>query len=166
VPMEFSKHSLRTRRKADIAYGRAVAAKVAAFGPEVVVSSNMPLDAQNILQQAAKRQNARFVFWLQDVYSSAVRFVLKRKLGPLAGLAAAHYERLEKRLLRDSNAVVCIAPGFARIATDWGVDPARIRSSKTGHRSTRFARKLRTTNGRANTASSATSAFSTAVRWA
>ena len=126
VSMKFSKHSVRTRRKADIAYGKAVAAKVLAFRPDVVISANMPLDAQNILQGAARRQNAKFVFWLQDVYSFAVRFVLKRKLGTLAGIAAAFYERLEKRLLRNSDAVVCIAPGFAKLAAEWGVDPSRV----------------------------------------
>lgn len=126
VSMKFSKHSVRTRRKADIAYGKAVAAKVLAFRPDVVISANMPLDAQNILQGAARRQKAKFVFWLQDVYSFAVRFVLKRKLGTLAGIAAAFYERLEKRLLRNSDAVVCIAPGFAKLAAEWGVDPSRV----------------------------------------
>jgi len=125
VPMKFSKHSILTRRKADIAYGKAASAKVEAFRPDVVISANMPLDAQNILQKAAKRHNAKFVFWLQDVYSSAVRFVLKRKLGPLAGIVASYYEGLEKKLLRSSNAVVCIAPGFQKIATEWGVKPSR-----------------------------------------
>ena len=126
VPMKFFKHSLRNRRSADIAYGEAVAAKIAAFRPDVVISANMPLDAQNILQLAARQQNVKFVFWLQDVYSSAVRFVLKKRLGALAGLAGAwHYEMLEKRLLRNSDAVVCIAPEFHRIAIRWGVDPSR-----------------------------------------
>src|ERR1019366_8673562 len=50
LPMAFSKHSLRTRRKADVAYGQAVAARVAEFKPDTVISANMPLDAQRILQ--------------------------------------------------------------------------------------------------------------------
>jgi hypothetical protein len=81
VPMKFTKHSIRTRRKVDIAYGRAVSAKVIDFRPDVVISSNMPLDAQHVLQGSAGREGAKFIFWLQDIYSSAVRFVLKRKLG-------------------------------------------------------------------------------------
>jgi glycosyltransferase involved in cell wall biosynthesis len=94
--------------------------------PDIVLSANMPLDAQTILQKAAKSHGAKFIFWLQDVYSLAVRFVLKRKLGLLAGPAGAYYERLEKKLLKKSDGVVCIAPGFAGIATDWGVEPSRI----------------------------------------
>jgi glycosyltransferase involved in cell wall biosynthesis len=127
VPMKFSKHSIRTRRKVDIAYGKAVAARAIDFRSDVVISSNMPLDAQNVLQRAARQQGAKFIFWLQDIYSFAVRFVLKRKLGRLAGMAGAwHYERLEKRLLRNSDGVICIAPGFATLATEWGIAPSRI----------------------------------------
>jgi glycosyltransferase involved in cell wall biosynthesis len=125
VPMEFSKHSLRTRRTVDIAYGKAVAAKVASFHPDAVISANMPLDAQRILLQTTKEHHAKFIFSLQDVYSSAVRFVLKRKLGILAGIGGAYYERMEKKLLRAADAVVCIAPGFSELAARWGVEPSR-----------------------------------------
>ncbi|MGB7267127.1 MAG: glycosyltransferase family 4 protein [Terracidiphilus sp.] len=126
VPMKFSKHSIRTRRKADIAYGKAVAGKVVSFKPDVVISANMPLDAQDILQRTAMNHNTKFVFWMTEVYSFAVRYVLKRKLGPLAGPIARHYERLERRLLKKSDAVVCITPEFRNLAIDWGVEPSRI----------------------------------------
>jgi glycosyltransferase involved in cell wall biosynthesis len=126
VPMAFCKHSLRTRRKVDVAYGRAVAAKVAEFKPDTVISANMPLDAQKILQDASRKHGARFIFWLQDVYSSAIRFVLQRKLGAVAGLAASYYQWLEARMLRKSDGVVCISPAFRKIAKDWGVKPERL----------------------------------------
>jgi colanic acid biosynthesis glycosyl transferase WcaI len=125
IPFQFSKHSLRSRRRADIAYGRAVAAKVAEFMPDVVISANMPLDAQNILQKAALLQKAKFVFWLQDVYSSAIGFVLKKKIGRAGELAAKLYERLERRLLQSSDAVVCIAPGFSKVTEAWGIESSR-----------------------------------------
>lgn len=125
VPMEFSKHSLRTRRTADIAYGKAVAAKVTSFHPDAVISANMPLDAQRILMKSAREIDAKFIFSLQDVYSSAVRFVLKRKLGFLSRIGGAYYERMEKKLLRAADAVICIAPEFSELATDWGVEPSR-----------------------------------------
>lgn len=126
LPMRFSKHSLRTRRQFDIAFGRAVAAKVAAFRPDVVLSGNMPLDGQEVLQRAAQRHKAKFIFWQQDVYFLAVRFVIRKKLGPLAGLASAYYEGLEKKLLKNSDGVVCISPDFAKIAAGWGVDSSRV----------------------------------------
>ncbi|HEY5211985.1 MAG TPA: glycosyltransferase family 4 protein [Acidobacteriaceae bacterium] len=126
VSMKFSKHSVRTRRRADVAYGRAVAEKISSFNPDIVLSANMPLDAQDIAQKAAMKEDAKFVFWFQEVYCSAVRFVLGRKLRVLSGLAGAYYERLERGLLKKSDGVVCIAPQFAKLATDWGVEPSRV----------------------------------------
>jgi colanic acid biosynthesis glycosyl transferase WcaI len=125
IPVPFSKHSLWSRRRSDIAYGNAVAAKILAFEPDVVMSANMPLDAQRIVQDAARTQNAKFVFWLQDIYSSAIKFVLKKKIGPLADIIAKAYERLEKQLLMNSEAVVSIAPPFATIVGAWGIKPSR-----------------------------------------
>ncbi len=126
LPMKFSKLSILARRKADVAYGKAVAAEVAKFEPNVVISANMPLDAQTILLESARKHNAKFFFWMTDVYSSAVRFVLKKKLRALSGLVGAYYQRLERDLLKKSDGVVCIAPGFAKIVVDWGVEPSRV----------------------------------------
>jgi glycosyltransferase involved in cell wall biosynthesis len=122
----FSKHSLLTRRRSDRAYGKEVAKRLAEFQPEAVLSANMPLDGQKILLDAARQQHARFYYWLQDVYSSAVRFVVQRKFPLLADAAASHYLRLERRLLRDSDGVICIAPGFARMIEEWGVPRREI----------------------------------------
>lgn len=117
----FRKHSLLKRRQADIAYGKTVAARVVAFRPDAVISSNMPVDGQSVLLQAARENSARFVFWLQDVYCTAIEFVLRKKGIPFAWLAAAYYRHLEKDLLRRSDAVVCIAPEFLKTVTEWGV---------------------------------------------
>jgi colanic acid biosynthesis glycosyl transferase WcaI len=126
IGREFSKHSLLTRRQADIEYGRITANRVEMFRPEVVVSGNMPLDAQVILQRAAHRSDARFVFWLQDVYSLAVRFVLQRKLRPLAWAGEAYFKRLERRLLKNSDQVICISNGFAETIRGWGIEGPNV----------------------------------------
>ncbi len=102
ITRQFSKHSLLTRRQADIEYGHVVAERMAQFQPDVVISANMPLDAQAILLRATRDHQARFVFWLQDVYSIAAQFVLKRKARLLSWAGGAYFERLEKKLLRES----------------------------------------------------------------
>jgi len=126
IQREFSKHSLSTRRQADLEYGRETAVRVEQFRPDVVMSANMPLHAQNLLQEATHRNRARFVFWLQDVYCEAVRFVLSRKARPLAAAGRWYFERLEKKLLHRSDAIVCIAPGFADLVRAWGVPESKI----------------------------------------
>ena len=126
IPYEFQKHSILTRRRADIAYGNAVAAKIISFQPDIVLSANTPLDSQRIIYREARRVNARFLFWMQDIYSSAVRFVIRKKSGSLSEVIGEYYEWLEKRLLRKSDGVICISPEFAHLATRWGVEAARV----------------------------------------
>ena len=122
----FSKHALFSRRAADIEYGKGVASAVKSFRPDVVISANMPLDGQQILLDATRHEKAKFVFWLQDIYSKAVRFVLKEKASLLAPIAAWHYENLERKLLRRSDAIVCIAQAFADSLVEWKIDASKI----------------------------------------
>jgi glycosyltransferase involved in cell wall biosynthesis len=126
ISREFSKHSLLTRRQSDLEYGRVVANRVEMFRPDVVMSGNMPLDAQAILLKATHRYNARFIFWLQDVYSLAARFVLQRKAKLLALAGEAYFRRLEKKLLKKSDAVICISDGFAETIRAWGIDGPNV----------------------------------------
>jgi glycosyltransferase involved in cell wall biosynthesis len=92
----------------------------------VVISSNAPLDCQRQIQRAARREGARFVFWLQDIYSAAIGEVLARRLPGAGHLVAVWYRWLEGRMLRRSDAVVAIAEAFCAPLAAWGVDPARI----------------------------------------
>jgi len=126
ITRQFEKHSILKRRQADVEYGHVVARKVHEFRPDVIISANMPLDGQKILQKAAHRHNARFVFWLQDVYSVAAKFVLAKKAKVLASLGGAYFERLEKQLMRKSDAIVCIAPGFAEFLENWNIEGPRV----------------------------------------
>ena len=122
----FAKDALLKRRAQEIEFGRLLAADITAFSPDVVISSNMPLDAQRIVQRATRRAGARFVFWLQDIYSDAIGKLLSRRL-PLIGRAAGGvYRALEMRMLRESDSVVAITDDFVAPLLRAGVDPHRI----------------------------------------
>jgi colanic acid biosynthesis glycosyl transferase WcaI len=123
IEQKFAHYSAISRRSADCAYGRKLAAQVAQFRPDVVISANTPLDAQRRLISAAHEQGAKFIFWMQDLLSQAVEFVLRRKGVPFAGLAGRYYGRLERRLLSRSDAVVCVAPEFRERLVKWGISP-------------------------------------------
>ena len=118
---DFQKHSVIRRRRCDIAYGRIAAEYIRDFQPHLVLSANAPLDAQALLLKEAHTVGARFVFWLQDIYSFAIRFVLKNKRMPLSSLIANYYRRLEQKLLRASDAIVCIAPEFGDVLSEWDI---------------------------------------------
>jgi colanic acid biosynthesis glycosyl transferase WcaI len=126
ITREFDKHSIRSRRAADIEYGKVVAEALGRFKPHVVLSANMPLDGQKILLRAAKKQDAKFIYWLQDVYSMAVRFVLARRQKILADIGGAYYESMEKKLLQQSDSVVCISDSFVDYVKHWGIQENKI----------------------------------------
>jgi glycosyltransferase involved in cell wall biosynthesis len=126
IPGTFRKHSLWSRRQSDKAYGHVVAAALEDFQPDIVLSANMPLISQKILLESARKTGARFVFWVQDVYSEAVRFVLRKKGLPMSDIAAAYFRRMERDLLMQSDKVVCVAPGFRSVLESWGVPADKI----------------------------------------
>jgi glycosyltransferase involved in cell wall biosynthesis len=122
----FAKHSPLKRRAADIEYGRVVSEAVRQFKPDAVLSSNMPPDGQKILIQEVRKHDASFVYWLQDVYGLAVRFFFERRAKLLANVGGAYYERLERKLLEQSDAVVCISDGFIDYVRKWGIDERKL----------------------------------------
>lgn len=122
----FAKDRFVTRWWQENAVGRLIAARIAQLRPDVVVSANAPLDAQRHIRRAAHKVGARFVFWLQDIYSHAIGAVVPRKL-PLAGHAiAAWYRHLEFALLRSADRVVAITEDFRPILVANGVQDDSI----------------------------------------
>ena len=119
IKRQFKKHFVLSRRGADIAYGRSLGRAIREFRPDIVISANTPLDAQRAALAATREVNGKFVFWLQDLLSAGIEFVLRRKHVPFARLMARHYRRLECSLLRNSDAVVCIAPEFQVLLDKW-----------------------------------------------
>ncbi len=122
----FAKHSFVRRRRQEIEIGRRLAALIASLKPDVVISSNAPLDVQKIAQRATRRAGAGFVFWLQDIYSHAIADVLPAKVPVLGHVAAYAYTALEFRLLRRSDAVVAITADFEPLLIARRVASARI----------------------------------------
>ncbi len=121
----FEKYSLIKRRLHEARYGHMAARRIAAFCPDILVASNTPIDAQKIIHETCRGLDIPIVFWLQDIYSIAMRSILRRKSIPFASSIANWYERAERRLLRESDAVVCISPDFMRILTRWEIEPRR-----------------------------------------
>jgi glycosyltransferase involved in cell wall biosynthesis len=122
----FDKYSRLKRPVDEFRYGKAVAPRVRRFAPDVVVSSNTPLLAQELFQRACRRARIPFVFWQQDIYSIAMKRAAERALPLVGGLVGEAFTRLERRLLDLSDAIVCIADDFRPILHAWGVPPAKI----------------------------------------
>lgn len=123
----FAKLSFFKRRRQEIEIGKAIGTAICGFGPDIVLSGNVPLDAQRFIQRAAKRAGAGFIFWVQDLYGEAILRILGGRLGLLGKVVGQFYRRLEGRLIRVSDHAVLIAPEFGPLVADLaGIAPERM----------------------------------------
>jgi glycosyltransferase involved in cell wall biosynthesis len=106
------KQAFLRRWRQERAYGRLAAEVLHDFLPDVVLSANTPLDAQLRLLKASRDVGARFVFWVQDLIGLASERLLRDKIPVLGAIVGAHYARLERSLLGQSDALVLITDDF------------------------------------------------------
>lgn len=127
VPLRrFDKHAPYRRLFQELSYGRALAGRIRAARPDVVLSGNTPLFAQAVALLATKRCGSSFVFWLQDITSlAAARYLAARHL-PGARAISAALQKFERFVLRRSDAVVVISDDFKRVLEKWGIPSDRV----------------------------------------
>lgn len=122
---DFAKYDVRRRIAHERELGRRLTERIEAFRPDAVLS-NAPLLVQAAVQRRCRALGAGFVFWQQDVMSTAARRVLGRRSRLLGGAAELGVSELERRLLRRSGGVVVISEDFRPQLRRWGVDEARV----------------------------------------
>lgn len=113
----FAKGTFVRRRAQEIELGRLIAEQITRFRPDIVISGNVPMDAQRLIQRAARRNDAGFIFWVQDLYGEAIGRILSAKIGPIGRAVGIFYTALEATLLRRSDHIVAIADDFLPIIT-------------------------------------------------
>jgi colanic acid biosynthesis glycosyl transferase WcaI len=118
VAHRFEAYSYLQRMRIHREYAGILTQKISAFRPDVVLSGNTPTDAQFLLNRECCKSNIRFVHWMQDFYALALEALLIRKLGVAAGkICALPFHFLERRIFRQSDAVVYISDDFAAYAS-------------------------------------------------
>jgi len=122
----FAKYSFIKRRFQEIEYGRLLYKEVEKYKPDVLVSSNTPLDPQKILLNNCKRDNIKFVFWLQDLYGTAIQKILSEKYSFFGKFIGSYYRWLEFSMLRKSDRVVTITEDFLPILATTNVPQDKI----------------------------------------
>ena len=122
----FAKHSIIKRFGQERRYGGLLAQAAEELAPDVVLSANTPLFAQDVISAWATRHNVPFVFWLQDLVSIAMNGELGRRFGRISSPLQAYLTRLEARLLRHSAAVFAISEDFLPRLAAWNVPDGSV----------------------------------------
>jgi colanic acid biosynthesis glycosyl transferase WcaI len=107
-----SKGAFVKRWRQEVAYGRLVVAELKRIGPKAVVTASTPLDAQALMLRYCRQARIPFVFWVQDFRGLAAADILAQRLRWPGRLIGAYYVSLERRLLRQSDALVLITEDF------------------------------------------------------
>lgn len=118
--------NLARRRRQERAYGRLMCRRIEAFGPDIVVGSNNPLEAQNQIGNHCRRHSIPFVFWLQDIHSEAIKSFLSQKYAAAGTVVGTWYEWMERRVLRHADHIVAIADNFLPRLASWKIQKTRI----------------------------------------
>lgn len=121
----FAKYSPVRRLSQEIAYGRRFTAMADEFGPDIVIMCNMPIVVQRVVASWCRERGVPWVFWLQDLYSVAIRATAVQRLGAAGKLVGSGFESLERSLARQAAAIVPITQDFQPILDLWGVDAGR-----------------------------------------
>jgi len=111
----FEKYKFSKRIFQEIEYGNLLVKEVEKFKPDILISANNPLDPQRILLKYCKKNNIKFIFWLQDIYGYAINKLLTRKLSIVGRVIGLYYMRSEMSMLRQSDRIIIISEDFYTI---------------------------------------------------
>jgi len=120
------KYSFPKRFWMEWAYGRQLRSIVEAEQPDLIISANAPTHIQAQLQAAAAAVGAKFIYWVQDFYSEAVRSLLQQKFGIPGSVIGSFFRQWERRQLLRSDGVLVITDAFREPLLQWGVPETKI----------------------------------------
>lgn len=126
IGKRFEKYGLLSRWRQERQIGRAVADEVDAFRPDIVISANMPLEAQNTLLKTCARRNIPLVIWLQDILSIGIDRALQKRIPFFGKILSSYFKLLERTLCRKSAHVVAITEDFLPFLRESSVDKSNI----------------------------------------
>ena len=118
----FAKYRPVRRISQEIAYGRRFTTLAEEFRPDVVVMCNMPIVVQRVVATWCRQNDVPWVFWLQDLYSVAIRATAVHRFGgPAGNVIGSGFETIERSLARQAAAIVPITHDFQPVLDEWGV---------------------------------------------
>ncbi len=122
----YDKNNFITRFFKDIKYGKEVAKKITEINPDVVISGNCPTLAQELIIKSSHKNNSKFIIWIQDFYSHAVKLLLKKRLSLISFPVSYLFEHLEKKQLHQADNLIIISNDWIKKLSSWNVDNQKV----------------------------------------
>ena len=114
IKKKFDKYNFATRIIREISYGKEVINLINKKNPQLVICANTPLNPLLNIFNHCKKKNIRTVFWMQDIYSQAIKKLLNKKLYILGTLISFYFYFLEKRCEKIADQIIIISNDFKK----------------------------------------------------
>ncbi len=120
--ISYDKNNFFTRFIKDFIYGNKVAKRINEIKPDIIISGQCPTFAQELIINLAKKNNLNFTIWVQDFYSIAVYYILKKKISFLSLPISFLFKYFEKKQFKLADHLVLITKDFSYQLDKWGID--------------------------------------------
>jgi colanic acid biosynthesis glycosyl transferase WcaI len=118
--------NLLYRRNREVQYGKKLIKEFEKEVPDLIISTNTPLDTLSVISDWSVSRKVPMVLWLQDMISIAMNEILTRKLGFLGKTIASYYNRIEKKYAKKADHIISITEDFNPYLLKWGVPKDKI----------------------------------------
>ena len=112
VSEHIPREDLITRWRLEAMHGQRVVDRLERFKPDVVISANTPLEAQQRIARHCAKRKTRFVYWVQDLIGEATKRLLPGQIRAISRPVGSYYQYVERRLLWGADYVVVISADF------------------------------------------------------
>jgi len=117
----FLKRWLQERRYGDLAVNQ-----LNKWQPDVIISTNTPLEAQKKIIGWAGKHVIPSVFWLQDLLSVAARSIISNVSQTLGRCAYNYLNKIEIESLSRADHIVAITDDFIPFLNQWNIDLTKV----------------------------------------
>jgi glycosyltransferase involved in cell wall biosynthesis len=114
IKKKFDKYNFATRIIREISYGKEVINLINKKNPQLVICANTPLNPLLNILNHCKKKNIKTVFWMQDIYSQAIKKLLNKKLYILGTLISFYFYFLEKKCEKIADQIIIISNDFKK----------------------------------------------------
>ena len=74
-----AKYKFIKRKFQERSFAKLVILELARLKPDIIICSNVPLDTLSLVQKYCKSKNIKFLTWVQDIYSKAIKNYFDKK---------------------------------------------------------------------------------------
>ncbi|MAR65387.1 MAG: hypothetical protein CMB83_05650 [Flammeovirgaceae bacterium] len=124
--INYSKKNLFSRFINDIIYGKKIVEKINQIKPDVIISGQCPTFSQELILNASRKKNYKFIYWMQDFYSIAVEKILKKKYFFFSYPINFLFKIFDKKQFKLSNHIIVITDDFKKKLNDFKISKNKI----------------------------------------